>query len=721
MSALLSVKDLRVSFGDTEVVHGVSFDLAAGETLALVGESGSGKSVTALSINRLVDFGGGRVTAGRIAFAPADNRVLDLATAPEQTLQTIRGNEIGMIFQEPMTSLNPVKTVGMQVAEAFRLHRRLSGSAAMQAARDMLERVRIPDAARRLVAYPHQLSGGMRQRVMIAMALACGPRLLIADEPTTALDVTVQAQIMALLAELRRELGMALIFITHDIGLVAEVADRIAVMQGGEIVEQGALAHVLDNPQHDYTRHLLAAVPHFTGGKAVRIDLAPGAPVLDVEGLVVRFPVGGRLFGRDRGAVHAVDGVDFTLAPAETLAIVGESGSGKSTTARALLGLAPITRGSVRIAAGGRKRPVQMVFQDPYGSLNPRLDVASLLAEPAIAVGLRRDAALRQKMVAAIGRVGLPENSLGRYPHEFSGGQRQRLAIARALMIDPEILVLDEAVSALDVSIQAQVLELLIDLQRERGLAYLFISHDMAVVERIAHRVAVMYRGQLVEIGPAAEVLAHPAHSYTQRLIAAVPSVERRGRRFEIDASDVPSLVRPPGYEPPPAAWIEVGPQHRARAKRHPREAPQHGKAEPRVEGLHLGAPDEEIRIGVSGSTHGGEGREGQRCPDPPAPRHLADGERAEAAAAIVHHAQRSPALPPGEDAGRSWIAGQPALHRTLHVRPPADVPALGEEIPDQRQLAERGGADFGRFGKISVEREPHRGDLVALDKGRAA
>jgi len=563
MTALLSVKDLRVGFGPQEVVHGVSFDLAPGETLALVGESGSGKSVTALSINRLIDYSGGSVRGGSIAFARSEGGTIDLAKAREADLRSIRGDEIGMIFQEPMTSLNPVKTIGSQLAESFRLHRGLHGAAAMSAARDMLDRVRIADAGRRLGQYPHELSGGMRQRVMIAIALACEPRLLIADEPTTALDVTVQAQIMALLAELRRELGMALIFISHDLGLVAEVADRVAVMQQGEIIEQGDLAAILDSPRHRYTQHLLKAVPHFTDGEAARPPVPAAAPVLEVAGLVVRFPVGGGLFRRSPGAVHAVESVGFALRPAETLAIVGESGSGKSTTARALLGLAPVAAGAIEVAdAAGRP---QMVFQDPFGSLNPRLRVESLLAEPAIAVGQRNDAALRARMQDLLHRVGLPQDSLTRYAHEFSGGQRQRLAIARALMVDPKILVLDEAVSALDVSIQAQVLDLLVDLQDERGLAYLFISHDMAVVERIAHRVAVMYAGEIVEMGNARAVLSAPAHSYTRRLIAAVPAVARRHRTFAVDTSEVPSLVRPKGYAPPPAVWREVGPDHRVR------------------------------------------------------------------------------------------------------------------------------------------------------------
>jgi len=571
MTALLSVRDLHVGFGRdpraNEVVKGVSFDLEAGRTLAIVGESGSGKSVTALSVNRLVDFGGGRITGGSITLQQDDGTRLDLAAADERMLRHIRGRDIGMIFQEPMTSLNPVHTVGRQIEEAFRLNRGLSGAEARNAAREALERVRIPDAASRLGYYPHQLSGGMRQRVMIAMALASSPRLLIADEPTTALDVTVQAQIMALLAELREETGMTMIFITHDIGLVAGIADRIMVMQQGVVVEQADTSQVLDHPQHDYTRHLLQSVPHFTSGRAARHDgqrTDSKPPLIAVDGLVVRFPVSKGLFHKP-AAVHAVDGVDFDLVPGETLAIVGESGSGKSTTARAILGLVQKTRGAIHARAGRGVRPIQMVFQDPFASLNPRLKVESLLAEPAIANGQHKDAALRERMNFLLRRVGLPADALDRYPHQFSGGQRQRLCIARALMLNPEVVVLDEAVSALDVSVQARVLDLLIDLQRELGLAYIFISHDMAVVERIAHRIAVMYAGQIVEIGDAAAVLSDPQHGYTKRLIAAVPAIERRKQRFTLDATQVPSLVRPSGYEPPPARWREAGLDHRVR------------------------------------------------------------------------------------------------------------------------------------------------------------
>ncbi|ESY69238.1 MAG: ABC transporter ATP-binding protein [Mesorhizobium sp.] len=581
MSLLLSISDLRVGFGRNpqanEVVRGVSFDLADGETLAIVGESGSGKSVTALSINRLIDFGGGRITGGAMKLKRADGSLFDLMDATEPQLIRIRGAEIGMIFQEPMTSLNPVLTIGSQIEESFRLHRGLTGRQAMAAAKDALDRVRIPDAARRLKYTPNQLSGGMLQRVMIAIALACNPRLLIADEPTTALDVTVQAQIMALLAELKRETGMSMIFITHDIGLVAGIADKVMVMQNGRAVEQGELNQILDRPQHPYTQHLLQDVPHFTNGRATRADGqrkedARAEPALKVDGLVVRFPLKSNFFSRATGAVHAVDGVDFDLMPGETLAIVGESGSGKSTTAKAVLGLIRSTRGNFSVgirkaSAEHSAKPVQMVFQNPYASLNPRLTIESILAEPVIATSGRANAEARTRMANLLERVGLPKNSLERYPHEFSGGQRQRLCIARALMLNPSVVVLDEAVSALDVSVQAKVLELLVDLQREFGLAYLFISHDMAVVERIAHRIAVIYAGQIVEVGDAASVLSKPRHSYTKKLIAAVPTIARRREHFELDTRQVPSLVRPQGFEPAPARWEEFGGDHRARVE----------------------------------------------------------------------------------------------------------------------------------------------------------
>jgi len=555
---LLSIRDLRVGFGPAEVVRGVSLDLAAGETLAIVGESGSGKSVTAMSINRLVEYGGGRILGGSIVL---DGRT-DITAASEPEMERLRGREIGMIFQEPMTSLNPVLKVGTQIGEIFAKRRGLTGKAVRQAAIRALERVRIPDAARRLDQAPHQMSGGMLQRIMIAMALAGEPRLLIADEPTTALDVTIQAQILALLAEMKRETGLGLIFITHDIGLVAGIADRVAVMQGGRVVESGVADDVFDRPQHDYTRHLLNAVPHFRGGQSVRRDAVRDgrAPALEVANLGVRFAMGGGFLRRARGYVHAVDGVSFDLVPGETLGIVGESGSGKSTTARAILDLVRPTAGRV---AGAGGHAVQMVFQNPNASLNPRMTVRTLLSEPVIAAGRRVDAAAEARMRMLLAKVDLPQDVLGRYPHEFSGGQRQRICIARALMPDPKLLVLDEAVSALDVSVQARVLDLLVDLQQDMGLAYLFVSHDMAVVERIAHRIAVICAGRIVEIGAARAVLSDPRHPYTRKLIAAVPSIEKRRVSFALETDEVPSTLHPAGWESPPQVWLEHGVDHR--------------------------------------------------------------------------------------------------------------------------------------------------------------
>ena len=585
--SILSVRDLAVGFGRDPVVRDVSFDLQAGETLAIVGESGSGKTVTALSINRLIDHAGGRVLGGQMLFQREDGTDQDLARTTPHEMRRIRGAEIGMVFQEPMTSLNPVHQIGHQVAESFMLHQGLSTRAAMKKAREALDRVRIPDAQRRLRDYPHQLSGGMRQRVMIAIALACTPRLLIADEPTTALDVTIQAQIVALLAELRDEIGMSVIFITHDMGLVAEVADRVLVMRHGAVVESGELDDVFDRPSHPYTRALLSAVPHFRHGQAVRAPLesdrpalsenapegAARTPILSVRDLSVRFPVRAGLLRRVVGVVRAVDGVEFDLVSGETLAIVGESGCGKTTIARTILGLTQPAGGEIAIAppAGiqsGTAQAVQMVFQDPFASLNPRLTVRRLLAEPVIATGTKIGDAEIDRMAALLRRVGMPGDSLDRYPHQFSGGERQRLCIARALMTNPRIVVLDEAVSALDVSIQAQVLDLLMELQAERGLAYVFISHDMAVVERVAHRVMVMFAGRIVEFGSAARVLAQPAHSYTKRLIAAVPTTDRaqRRRHFALDTSEPPSLLRPADYQPPPAHWRHLEQDHAVRA-----------------------------------------------------------------------------------------------------------------------------------------------------------
>jgi ABC-type glutathione transport system ATPase component len=578
MTSLLSVKDLTVGFGPTPslqpVVREVSFDLRSGETLAVVGESGSGKSVTALAINRLIDDGGGRIVTGAIGFRTASGRLLDLARATEDEMDQVRGREIGAIFQDPMTSLNPVMTIGAQVREAFALHDGLSRAAAHAAMLKALDRVRIDDAARRARQFPHELSGGMLQRVMIAMALAARPRLLIADEPTTALDVSVQAQIMALLAELKRETSIGLLFITHDIGLAAGIADKVMVMQGGSVVEQGAVNQLLDRPQHPYTVRLLRSAPHFSHGRLARTDGRRSrdgseGPVLDVEGLSVLFPHRTGFFRRRTAALHAVEDITFNVWSGETLGIVGESGCGKSTTARALLGLVTREAGAIRLGDGGsgtrRGQPIQMVFQNPYASLNPRLTVEQLLSEPVIAATLPIDAATGNRMRKLIERVGLPQDSLQRYAHEFSGGQRQRLCIARALMVEPSILILDEAVSALDVSVQATVLDLLIDLQRQMRLAYVFISHDLAVIERIAHRVAVLQGGRIVEIGRTDAVLSSPRHDYTRRLIAAAPSISNRQAQFSLDVSPMSSLVRANGYQPAPAVWRTCGEDHLVR------------------------------------------------------------------------------------------------------------------------------------------------------------
>jgi glutathione transport system ATP-binding protein len=597
---LLEVDGLAVEFrtidGVVRAVDGVSWHVDKGETLAVVGESGSGKSVSALSVMRLAELGGGRLVEGAVRFRRKDGSVLDLAGAAPAVLREIRGNEISMIFQEPMTSLNPVLTVGEQIGEAIVLHQGRSRREARRIALEMLERVRIPEAERRLDSYPHQLSGGMRQRAMIAMALACRPALLIADEPTTALDVTIQAQILDLIKLLQREIGMAVLFITHDMGVVAEMADRVVVMWRGRKVEEGPVGRVFEAPEHPYTRALLAAVPRLGSMRGrtrpARFDRpedapaeAPpasppagpraGDPLLVVEGLTTRFPIGGGLFGRPRGAVHAVEGVSFELGRGETLALVGESGCGKSTTARTILRLQEPTRGQVRFA--GRditaldrralepvRRRVQMIFQDPYASLNPRLPALRLVGEPLRIHGLARGSALEDRVAALLRRVGLETGHLRRYPHEFSGGQRQRLCIARALALEPELIVADEPLSALDVSIQAQIVNLLIDLQEELGLSYLFVSHDLAVVERIAHRVAVMYLGRIVEIGPRAAIFEDPRHPYTRKLLAAVPVADPARRRTELRLAtdEIASPLRPRGFEPPPAAYEEVGPGH---------------------------------------------------------------------------------------------------------------------------------------------------------------
>jgi glutathione transport system ATP-binding protein len=606
---LLAVDGLTVEFASTErrviAVRDVSFSLGRGETVAIVGESGSGKSVTALSIMRLVEQGGGRITAGRILFARQDADVIDLREAPATTLRAIRGDEIAMIFQEPMTSLNPVMTAGEQIAESIRLHQDKDAKAARAEALRMLERVRIPEARSVRDRYPHQLSGGMRQRVMIAMALSCRPALLIADEPTTALDVTVQAQILALIRALQEELAMTVLFITHDMGVVAEVADRVIVMHGGLLVEQGSAVDIFDHPREPYTRALLRAVPRlgalrdedlprkFDVPGVVSMDAplavsaavasaappqtASGqkAPLLRVRDLVTRFPVKSGWLGRVARRVHAVEHVSFDIAGGETLALVGESGCGKSTTGRSILRLVDVESG--RIEFEGRdlaplsqaamrplRRDIQMIFQDPFASLDPRVTVGFSIAEPLYVHGVASGEEAERRVRELLEQVGLAPDHARRYPHEFSGGQRQRIAIARALALNPRVIVADEAVSALDVSIRAQVVNLMIDLQQRLGVAYLFISHDMAVVERISHRVAVMYLGQIVEIGPRRAVFDHPQHPYTQRLLAAVPVADpsRRLSKTELSSAEIPSPIRNLGDNPPVAPLAEVAAGH---------------------------------------------------------------------------------------------------------------------------------------------------------------
>ncbi|MBD9419515.1 dipeptide ABC transporter ATP-binding protein [Achromobacter sp. ACM04] len=591
--------DFNTENGVFRAVDNLDFEVRPGRTLAIVGESGSGKSVTSMAIMRLTDYTNGRIATGQILFRDSADREIDLTAASDEDMRAIRGNDIAMIFQEPMTSLNPVFTVGDQIVEAIMLHQQLSRSAARQAARKLLEKVRLPDAEQMLDRYPHQLSGGMRQRVMIAMALSCQPRLLIADEPTTALDVTIQAQILNTVRELQRDLGTAVIFITHDMGVVAEMADDVVVMLRGKKVEQGTVDEIFNTPKHPYTRALLAAVPRLgslTGrdlplrtpqtvlegdtlrevGETREQDTARyDEPVLRVEKLTTRFDVGHNFFGRVTHRVHAVEEVSFDVYPGETLALVGESGSGKSTIGKTLQQLVAPTSGAVRyngqdifsMDSAGRQRlrqEIQYIFQDPYASLDPRKTVAFSIAEPIRTHGLlTSEDAIARRIGELLEQVGLKPEHAKRYPHEFSGGQRQRVCIARALASNPKLIIADESVSALDVSIQAQILNLLMDLQKDRGLSYLFITHDMAVVEKVSHRVAVLYLGQIVELGTRRQIFESPQHAYTKKLLAAVPVAEP-GRHIDTSLieGEIPSPVRRVGDEPAIIPLVEFAPGH---------------------------------------------------------------------------------------------------------------------------------------------------------------
>jgi peptide/nickel transport system ATP-binding protein len=626
---VLQVEQLAVRFsvpdGWVHAVNGISLAVKEGETLAIVGESGSGKSVAMLSVMGLLPTPPARVT-GSVRFDGDE-----LLGMEREHLRRIRGNRMAMVFQDPMSSLNPVHTVGSQIGEALRIHRGAGKQEARRAAEDMLRRVGIPDAGRRADDYPHQFSGGMRQRVMIAMALACGPKLLIADEPTTALDVTIQAQIVALVKDLRRDFGMAVIWITHDLGVVADMADRVAVMYAGRVVEQGTVDEIYATTRHPYTMGLLRSVPRLGEDVPVKLEEIPGAPpdmrqdvghcafaprcpfadhrslesrppleatdapdhlvacwhwrelaaagvaerplpelqqraatttepLLELRGLQTHFPIHRGFFGRRAGVVRAVDGVDLAIPQGTTLGLVGESGCGKTTLGRTVMRLEKPTAGSlwfdgtdITHAAGDELRAVrrrmQMIFQDPYSSMNPGMRIEDIVAEPMRIHGLGSPREVATRVAELLERVGLSAGSAKRYPHQFSGGQRQRVVIARALALGPQLIVCDEPVSSLDVSVQAQIINLLGDLQRDLGVTYLFIAHDLAVVKHISHEVAVMYLGKVVERAPRDEVYRRPLHPYTQALLKSIPEPDpavARSASRQVLQGDLPSPASPP-------------------------------------------------------------------------------------------------------------------------------------------------------------------------------
>lgn len=599
-ASILTVRDLSITFGQqpssSPAVSNLSFTIAKGETLAMVGGSGSGKSVTSLALINLLDKHQIQITGERW-LRRHDGSQINLAQLDTRQWRAVRGSDIAMIFQEPMTALNPVLTIGQQITETLILHQTMSHSDAGLEAIRLLEKVRIKNPYQLMKQYPHQLSGGMRQRVIIAIALSCRPALLIADEPTTALDVTIQAQILDLIKELQQEQQTAVLFITHDMGVVARMADRVIVMQHGQQVEAASVTELFTQPQHIYTQELLAAVPrlgdmqHQATPRKFQLpgeqpdatitediqQLISQPPLLQVKDLVTRFPLKKSWFKRQTDYLYAVDHISFDIYPGETLALVGESGSGKSTTGRSLLRLIQANAGDITFNGqridrlhGSQlnpiRRDIQYIFQDPYASLDPRQTVESAIIEPLMVHKVMSRSKARVLARQLLERVGLMADHASRYPHQFSGGQRQRICIARALALKPKLIIADEAVSALDVSVQAQIINLLIDLQRETGIAFLFISHDMAVVERISHRVAVLHAGRIVEIGPRQQVLADPQHPYTRNLMAAVPIPGIACQNKQVAAQsgtdkigDIAYHTYLPGVAIP---LIEVGQQH---------------------------------------------------------------------------------------------------------------------------------------------------------------
>ncbi|MBI1172879.1 dipeptide ABC transporter ATP-binding protein [bacterium] len=544
---ILRVEDLTVGFsmrqGAYDVVHKINFALHRGKTTCVVGESGSGKSVTARAILNIVPRPG-VINGGRILFDPDGTGATDLAALDPRgkAIRAIRGGRIAMIFQEPMSSLSPVHTIGSQIVEAILLHRKVGRKEARAMATDLLAQVEIPDPAKALDRYAFEFSGGMRQRAMIAMALSCRPDVLIADEPTTALDVTTQAEILDLMRGLQRDFGMAIMFITHDMGVVAELADDVVVMEKGRLVEQGNVHQIFSAPQHPYTQRLLASVRRLEEPAAAKVHVSPEArPILAVEGLKLHFHKRAGLFGKGGDTIRAVDGVNLTLHEGEALGIVGESGSGKTTVGRCIAGVYDVTEGRIDfdgrdIARAGKdevrenRRQIRMIFQDPFASLNPRMTVKQIIAEPLIVNNICSGQELDDRVAGLLTQVGLDPAMRERYPHAFSGGQRQRIVVARAIALGPRVIIADEPTSALDVSIRSQVLDLLLRFQAEMGLSFVFISHDMSVIRYFCDRVAVMYRGRVVEIGKTEQIITDPQHPYTKALLSSVPLSDPRLR-----------------------------------------------------------------------------------------------------------------------------------------------------------------------------------------------